>query len=281
MPHAVQTALPPAFLYVPADRPERFEKADAAAPAVMLDLEDSVAVDRKAQARANVARHLDGARYTGEQWVRVSSESLELDIQAFAGVAPPAGVMLAKADLDSLRHCGAVLPGVPIVALIESSRALDELRAMTTVETLVTFAIGEVDLLADLRIANTPATAPVIDTLRLEIVRAAAAARLHAPVAPTSLELRNSDSVAESTRRLRDLGFRSRTAIHPAQCPPILEAFRPTPDEVAGARIILDSLARGGGGATVGPDGRFVDAAVIRESNEILARATSTRAETE
>lgn len=152
---------------------------------------------------------------------------------------------------------------------------------MAAVETLVTFAVGEVDLLADLRISSTPAMAPVIDTLRLEIVRAAAATGLHAPVAPTSLELTNTDSVERTTRHLRNLGFRSRTAIHPAQCASIIDAFSATADEIAGARIILDSLARAGGGATVGANGRFIDAAVIRESKEILSRATSTRAEAE
>lgn len=273
--------LPTAFLYVPADRPERFTKADAVAPAVMLDLEDSVALDRKPEARANVARHLASGVGTAAQWVRVSSEFLALDVVAISRGPAPAGVMVAKADLDSLRRCADALPGIPLIALIESAAALEALNDMAAVDALVTFAVGEVDLLADLRISSTPAMASVIDSLRLEIVRAAAANGLHAPVAPTSLDVRNTDSVLQTTTHLRDLGFRSRTAIHPAQCAAIVEAFTPTPDEVAGARMILDSLVRAGGGAAVGPNGRFIDAAVVRESEEILSRASGTKARSE
>ena len=115
--------LPSAFLYVPADRPERVEKADAASPAVMLDLEDSVAVDRKAQARVNVVHHLDEEGSAGEQWVRVSSEFLDLDVAALAAATPPAGVMVAKADLGSLRRCAEALPGMPLIALIVEFRS--------------------------------------------------------------------------------------------------------------------------------------------------------------
>lgn len=276
-----ETVLPASFLYVPADRPERFAKAAAVSPAVILDLEDSVALDSKAEGRENVARYLASGAAGAALWVRVSKEFLDLDIAAISGGAAPAGVMVAKADAESLRACADALPGIPLIALIETAAALDSLNDLAQVDSLVTFAVGEVDLLADLRICSTPALSHIIDSLRLEIVRAAAANRLRAPLAPTSLDVRNTDSVASTTAHLRDLGFRSRTAIHPAQCAPIIEAFTPTPDELVGARMILDSLARADGGVAVDANGRFIDAAVVRESEEILSRASGTKARTQ
>jgi citrate lyase subunit beta/citryl-CoA lyase len=269
--------LPPAFLYVPADRPERFDQADAASPAVILDLEDSVAVKNKSEARANVTRHLDGGRATGQQWVRVSNEFLDLDLDALISGTQPAGIMVAKADLASLSRCEDALPDVPLLALIETAAALDDLRAMAAIDTLVTFAVGEVDLLADLRISRSPSTTTVIDTIRLEIVRAAAAAGLHAPVAPTSLEVHDTSSLRQTTTHLRDLGFRSRTAIHPVQCPVIIEVLTPTPDQISVAQAIVDSFAGAGGGVAVGANDRLIDAAVVRESQEILNRASGLR----
>ena len=81
---------------------------------------------------------------------------------------------------------------------------------------------------------------------------------------------------ASSSRALLRLGFRARTAIHPAQIPVINEVFTPAPDEVARARALVaafDEAVRGGAGVLTGPDGRMVDVAVVRTAREVLARA--------
>lgn len=266
--------LPASFLYVPGHRPERFDKAVASgAGAVILDLEDAVPPADKDAARRAVAAWASGRDRTVPVWVRVDPLALEADVACVAE-ARPDGVVLAKADRETLAALDAVLdPAVPVVGLVESAAALRDLDLLAATGRLLTFGLGEVDLLADLRIAREPGTAAVVDALRTRVVVAAAAAGLAAPIAPTSTDVRDLGPLAASTAHLAAIGFRSRTAIHPAQCPVIEAALAPTAAQVEHAREVVRCSREAGGGGAVGPDGRFIDAAVVRGALETLTRA--------
>ncbi|MGL3149008.1 HpcH/HpaI aldolase/citrate lyase family protein [Microbacterium sp. A82] len=266
-----RTTPPPVLLYVPGDRPDRFVKAEAAAPGVILDLEDAVADENKAAARTAVAAHIAESANPKKLWVRVGRATIRSDIDALRDSAGYGGVMLADAFPDTLALLHEQLPGIPVLALVESASALDLLAEMARVPNMLTFGVGEVDLLADLGLRRTPGTAHIVDMVRFRIVQAAAAAGLAAPVAPTSLDVRDTTSLADSTRHLRDLGFRSRTAIHPAQCAVVAGVFRPSPDEVEKARKLMAAFERANGAVAVDDDGRFIDAAVLREARATLA----------
>jgi citrate lyase subunit beta / citryl-CoA lyase len=136
---------------------------------------------------------------------------------------------------------------------------------------LATVGIGEVDLLADLRVSRSAGS--VIDSLRLQVVVEAAAVGLLAPVAPTSTDFRDLDSFRTTTRALVDLGFRSRTAIHPAQVPVINEVLTPGEAEVAAARDVLARFEQAGEGVTTDVHGHLIDLAVVRGARETLTRA--------
>lgn len=138
---------------------------------------------------------------------------------------------------------------------------------------LLTFGVGEVDLLADLRMTRTERSGPALDGVRSRVVLHCAAARLAPPVAPTSTAFRDLDAFAESTRHLHDLGFRSRTAIHPAQVPVIHAVLTPDTAAVEAAQDVVARFAAAGSGITTDAEGRMVDAAVVREARETLARA--------
>lgn len=281
------TTLPRSFLYVPADRADLLPKAwDGPADAVVLDLEDAVPLAGKEAARAGLRTWLtglgtpDGSR--PEQWVRVDPDHLVADLDAVVADAL-AGVFLAKCSPDALDAAAEELgrleaarrpgrPPLPVVGLVEDARALAGLAAMAAHPRLTTFGVGEVDLLGDLRMARSDAAAAALDHLRVQVVVACAAARCAAPVAPTSTAFRDLDGFRETTAHLRDLGFRSRTAVHPGQVPVVHEVLTPTPDEVARARDVLDRFDAAGGGVTTDADGRLVDAAVVRTSRETLAR---------
>jgi len=278
--------LPRSFLYVPASRRALFAKAAASdADAVILDLEDAVPMTEKDAARAAVAAWLDGERpATGpETWVRVDAAALPADLAA--AVRPGIdGLILAKCSGTALAELGALLDGyeaerglgpVPVVGLVEDAAALVDLTALTAHPRLTTLGVGEVDLLGDLRLARSASTAHAIDQLRLQIVLHCAAAGLAAPVAPTSTDFRDLDTFRRTTRELVDLGFRSRTAVHPGQVPVIHEVLTPDEAELAAAQDVMDRFARAAGGVTVDASGRLIDAAVIRAAQETLARRRS------
>lgn len=286
--------LPRSFLYVPGSKPELFDKAAAgAADAVVLDLEDAVPLAGKAQARVDVRRWLegrdadadaDGAAGSGAlPWVRVNADALVDDLEA---VLRPGlvGLFLAKTSPAALTELTALMArlepergladgSVRVVGLLEDARSLLDLPELARSPRLTTFGIGEVDLLADLRIDRTTRSAPAVEALRTQVVLHAAAAGLAAPVAPTSTDFRDLDAFAESTRLMQDLGFRSRTAVHPAQVGVVNDVLSPTPQAVDAAREVLERFTAAGGGVTVDERGRLIDAAVVRQARETLARA--------
>ncbi|SNT50932.1 HpcH/HpaI aldolase/citrate lyase family protein [Rhodococcoides kyotonense] len=275
--------VPRSFLYVPAVKPALFDKAVAGdADAIIIDLEDAVPLSQKDRARRDVGRWLDLRTPTDtEVWVRVTPEFLadDLDVAARLGVN---GIMIAKCSVEilaqadlSLRELESAreLPSVGVIGLIETARSLRSIAGMAEYERVRTFGIGEVDLLADLRITRTPGTAAVIDALRLQVVIDCAAAGTAAPVAPTSTDFRDLEGFVATTARFVDMGFRGRTALHPSQIPIINDALTPTREDVTHALRLLELYELAEGGPTVDDSGRFVDEAVVRGAREILARA--------
>ncbi|MCZ4520880.1 CoA ester lyase [Rhodococcus ruber] len=267
------------FLYVPANKPELFDKAVAGvADAVIIDLEDAVPLLDKDRARADLARWLASEPSTDTQiWVRVTPEFMAQDLEAVAegGVT---GIMVAKCSIESLTHADRFLtehnlPEVELIGLIETAHSLRALPKMARCNRVRTFGIGEVDLLADLRITRSESTEAMIDGIRASVVIDCAAAGLAAPIAPTSTDFRDLDGFVTTTARFVQMGFRGRTALHPSQVPIINAALTPSTEDVAAARRLVELYDVAQGGPTVDDNGRFVDEAVVRGAREILARA--------
>jgi citrate lyase subunit beta / citryl-CoA lyase len=284
MTAAAPAALPRSFLYVPASRPDLYAKAHASeADAIVIDLEDAVPLPAKPEARDHLRRWLEiGPAAAGAQiWVRVSAEFLADDLRAAVHPALD-GLLVAKASSDVLALADDELSRleaergvdrVGVVALVETAATLVALPELARHARVRSFGIGEVDLLADLRVRRTPGTEAAVDALRLEIVRHAAAAGLAAPLAPTSTDFRDLVAFATTTRHLVDLGFRSRTAVHPNQVRTINEVLAPDPETVERARSLIARADAAGGGVTLDEEGRLIDAAVLREAHETLSRA--------
>lgn len=192
------------------------------------------------------------------------------------------GIVLAKAAPVVLEQAGRILDDleagrslphqIGVIGLVETAAALLSLDVMARNPRLVTLGIGEVDLLSDLRISRTPRTAAAVDLLRTQVVLHCAAAGLRPPVPPTSTAFRDLDDFRETCGLMLELGFRSRTAIHPSQIAVIHEVFTPSPDEVAAALDVLVRFDAAEGGVTLDAAGRLIDAAVVRGARETLGR---------
>ncbi|WP_104190560.1 CoA ester lyase [Cryobacterium sp. Y82] len=274
--------LPRSFLYVPADRPELFAKAcNGPADALIFDLEDAVPLGRKDEARRALRDWLAANPTSRQQiWVRINQASIMADLQAvvspgLTGImqakCSPAVLLEATAALTDLERSRGLEP-IGIIGLVEDARSLQALDSMATNPRLVTFAIGEVDLMADLRMARTLAAEPALDSIRARFVIACAAAGLRPPLAPTSTAIRELDAFEQSSQKMLNLGFRSRTAIHPAQLAVIHAVFSPSLAELAAARDVIDRFDLAGGGVALDVAGRMIDAAVVRGAQETLSR---------
>lgn len=278
--------VPRSHLYVPADQPERLAKVlTRGADGIILDLEDAVAPDRKELARETLTAWLrDNAETSTVVWMRVTAEDPDLDIEALA--PPVSAVMVPKAEPESVTRVAGILDereaalGLPlgsitIVALIETARGLLSAPQLAEHSRVSRLAIGRADLAGELGLGVDP-DGPEFYGLMLGLVVASAAAGIVAPVAPTSTDIRDLDGLRDSTERLLRLGYRGRTAVHPAQLAIINDVFTPSDDEVAEARRLVDAFDRAvaeGTGAYADENGRMIDAAVVRFARDVLSRA--------
>src|SRR5690606_8870666 len=232
----------------PGHQPERFPKAEAAAPqGIIIDLEDAVGAELKDQARIAATAHL-AARSSGEAPVLVRLNPLDTapglcDLAAVSrGELRPDGLMIPKVesgrDIEILRaHAG---EGVALCALIETARGLDRLAeicaALRPGEAL---ALGGADLVVDL---NARFSWDGLFAARAALVQAAAKAGLVALDVPY-LELDDEAGLRAECMRLRDMGLAGKLAIHPAQVGPIRESFVPDEKELAWAGRIMAALS--------------------------------------
>jgi citrate lyase subunit beta / citryl-CoA lyase len=265
------------YLYVPGDDGRRIEKAlTSEADAVVLDLEDAVAPNRKDEARETVARVLE-SEPEKPVYVRVNAEGTELsaaDIDAVA-VHHLAGLRLPKTEsVESVRLVAETLEelgsGAWIQCLIESALGLERaFEIATSHERVAGISLGEADLSADLGVGDEMG----LLYARSRIVSAARAAALPHPVQSVYTNLHDLDGLRSSTEVGKHLGFVGRSIIHPSQVSVVNEVFTPTEEEVSEAKGLLDRLGSEGGGAFVLEDGLFVDRAVVESAHLTLALA--------
>ena len=260
---------PLTWLYVPGDRPERFEKALASdADRVIIDLEDAVAPDHKEQARDAVREFL-GDPPTKPIEVRINGLDTpwaSADLAAVATLAGLGGVRVPKvASTDDVRAVAEALPAqgtVGIHILIETAIGLEMAFQVATAHAFVaSMGLGEADLRSDLGVEEAG-----LAWVRSRIVVAARAAGLPAPAMSVYTALDDDAGLAASCRAGRALGFVGRAAIHPRQLPVIVEAFLPPESEVAEAAQLLESIKAAredGKGAIVIPGVGFVDQAMV------------------
>ena len=265
--------LGPALLFCPGDRPDRFEKALERADAVILDLEDAVAAADKPAARAALAQHpLDPARVL----VRVnppSTPDFAADLEALAAT-PYRRIMVAKAD--------AALPAVPgfaVVALCETAAGILDARELARRPEVIALMWGAEDLIASLGGTSSRTRRGryrrVVRHARAAVLLAAGAEGV-AAIDAVHLAIDDLDGLRAEAEDAVASGFAATACIHPSHVAVIRDAYRPSPEEVAAARRLLD--AAGGADAVFTFEGRMVDGPVLRHAESVLRRAAATSA---
>jgi citrate lyase subunit beta / citryl-CoA lyase len=274
------------LLFVPGDRPDRFAKAAASgADALILDLEDSVAPEKKADARTAVAEWLGGERAV-PCFVRINplggDESLA-DIEAVLG-ARPDGLVLPKAEgAGSVRRLvelasGACPPILPIAT--ETPAAIFELGTYREVGAhLAGLTWGAEDLPAAIGAATSrEADGSYTDPYRMarSLVLFGAHAAGVAAIETVYPNIADADGLAAYVARGRRDGFTGMMAIHPAQVAAINLGFTPSEAEIAHARAIIDAFAANPGAGALKLDGKMIDRPHLKQAQALLARAGQT-----
>jgi citrate lyase subunit beta/citryl-CoA lyase len=261
--------LGPALLFVPADRPDRFLKALERSDAVIVDLEDAVAPDRRAAARAAVLDHpLDPSRTI----IRVNAFGSpdfapDLDMLRATGYRY---LMLAKADSTVDFD---VLAGYTVIALCETAAGVVAAGPIAASDPVGALMWGAEDLVASMGGTSSRGPdggyRPVIAQARAAVAFAAAAHGV-AMIDTVHLDITDHSGLAAEAADAAALGFIGTACIHPSQVDIIRQAYRPGDAELSWARGVL--AAASSGGVTVFA-GRMVDEPVLRHARAVLSRA--------
>ncbi|MES2174383.1 MAG: CoA ester lyase [Pseudomonadota bacterium] len=271
------------LLFVPGDRPDRFAKAAASgADALILDLEDSVAPERKPEARAAVADWLAGDRSI-PCFVRINPLDSDHSAADLAAVLPgrPDGIVLPKAEgAASVAALLALIgdnppPILPIAT--ETAAAIFQLGSYAALTThLAGLTWGAEDLPAAIG-ATTAREEDGRYTPPYEMVRSLtlfAAHAAHVPAIETVFpRIDAPDALAAYVARARRDGFTGMMAIHPAQVATINRGFTPTPEELAQARAIVAAFDAHPGAGALRLDGKMIDQPHRKQAQQILDRA--------
>jgi len=259
------------YLFVPGNRPERFDKALATrAGAIIVDLEDAVPADAKAAARDAVAAWLAQKK---PALVRINAVNTpwfadDLAMCIDRGVT---GIVLPKAE-----ECDEIAliaersrDGIAIFPLIESARGIANASAIATERNVRRLIFGSIDFRLDLGIDGDDADELLY--FRSQLVLASRLAQLNAPVDGVTTDLQDDVRLTADTTRAKRLGFGGKCCIHPRQVDVVNRSFSPTADEIAWAHKVL-SAAQAAGGAAVSLDGEMLDRPVYARAEGILAR---------
>jgi citrate lyase subunit beta/citryl-CoA lyase len=274
MTQAEPPSLPgPALLFCPADRPDRYAKALAAADGVILDLEDGVGADAKDAARAAlVATDLDPARVI----VRVNATGTPehtADIAALRGTGYRL-IMLPKSETS------AQLDGLGgdwrIVALCETALGIVNAAEIAAAPSVIAVMWGAEDLIASLggRTSRFP-DGRYRDVARhaRSAVLIAASAHGRPAIDAVYVNIPDLDGLTAESQDAAASGFTLKCCIHPSQVAVVRKAFQAGEAQVAWARRVL-AAARGAGARDKGAikvDGQMIDAPLIRQAEAILA----------
>jgi citrate lyase subunit beta/citryl-CoA lyase len=285
------------FLFIPGDSQKKLAKADAAnADALILDLEDSVSLANKAQARELVPaflRERPRAKRSSEIWVRINPLDSDLALVDLAAIvaADPDGLVLPKANgphdvlrlshyLDALEaHAGIVPQSVKILP-VATETAISPFRlgdyAGSGLNRLFGLTWGAEDLSAALGASTNTNTsgqwAFTYQLVRSLTLLAARAAEVQ-PVDTLYVDFRDEEGLRNSSRASRAEGFTGRVAIHPAQIQAINESYMPSSEEIEHAHRVIEAFDAVPGAGTVGLDGKMIDIPHFKQAQRVLFQA--------
>jgi len=261
--------LGPALLFCPADRPDRYAKAAEAADAMILDLEDAVAPENRASARASLlATRIDPAR-TIIRVNPIGTPDARLDL-AMLRQTDYRTVMLAKTETPQQLDA---LVGFKVIALCETPAGVENAAAIAQAPNVIALMWGAEDLVGAIggRSSRHPdgSYRDLARYARARILVAAAAAGKSA-VDTVHLDIADLDGLAAEVEDAAASGFAATACIHPSQVAVIRAGYAPTADEVAWAERVLAAAESNPGVFRF--EGRMVDGPVLMQARTVLAR---------
>lgn len=278
------------LLFMPGDSARKIEKAaQLDADSVVMDLEDAVAPANKTLARQTTRAALQTLDFgRRERLVRTNAWQTPFfaDDIAETIASRPDGYVIPKVNraedlaaardliAEQARRHGIAADDIALLAIIETAQGVLNLREIAGLGSpLQALIFGADDLAADIGAVRTPSSIEVLYA-RSAVVIAAAAHKLQA-IDIVFFDLNDLAGLEEECRFGRQLGYAGKMVIHPRQLEVVNRTFAPSPEEIARAQRIVQAAqeqAAAGLGAFA-LDGRMVDGPIIKQAENVLARA--------
>jgi citrate lyase subunit beta/citryl-CoA lyase len=284
------------MLFVPADSERKMARSlESAADALILDLEDSVAAERRPVAREMTVAFIRDARAKGARsqlWVRINpldSADWEKDLAGVMAAAPD-GIILPKPSSGddvhklsvALSHAEAqhgLTQGTTRILPIVTEVPLSVLQLHTYVGSssrLAAMSWGAEDLGAVIgSLANRDETGSFTSPYRLvrDLCLITASAAGTEPMDTVYVDFRDDKGLEAETRIAKRDGFTGKMAIHPGQVATINAVFTPSADEIAHAQRVADAFAPNPGAGVASLDGKMIDMPHLKLARRVLAQA--------
>ncbi len=277
------------FLFAPGNHVRRVEKAlTLPADAVILDLEDAVAISEKAGTRPIVTQALTKPR-TGKLYVRVNALTTEWCYADLVAVIQPGldGIILPKVEhareLQSAdwlitnleRERNIQIGAIDIIPIIETALGMSNLAGICRSGTRTRcLAFGAGDFTLDMGMVWTRNESELLPH-RAACVMESRAAGLEPPIDTVWADLRDSEGFIASARHAATLGFQGKMCIHPDQISVTNAAFSPDEATIAQAKRIVAAFdkAESEGIASIQLDGQFIDYPIVQRARRVLGAA--------
>ncbi len=272
------------LLFVPGAEPRKLERArEAAADALLLDLEDSVAPDRKADARALVAEAMRrGAFGAAEVGVRVNAREtpyFEADLEAVIGAGGRLLLIPKAESVEGIVAVAGVLPAVEppvrLLLLVESPRGIARANEIAAASPKIDgLCFGHADFSLEMGLAEANASSGIAYHARCRLVIAAKAGGV-AAIDSVYASVRDEAAFREDAELGLRLGFDGKLCIHPRQAEIVNQVYTPTRERIDRALRVLEAWdeAEKDGRGVFALDGKMVDAPLVAVERRILERA--------
>lgn len=263
----MQPHIPRSYLFVPANRPDRFSKAlSSGAHAIIVDLEDAVPPAEKSLVRGGVAAALNPEQPV---FIRINGADTpwfrdDLELCRLPGVA---GIILPKAErIDDIFLVECAGATQTILPLIETAQGMMNARVLAQARCVQRLMFGSIDFRLDMGIDGDDEE---LLFFRSHLVLASRVAGILPPVDGVTVAIDDTEQVRSDTMRARRLGFGAKFCIHPRQVDTVNLCFSPSAEEMDWAKRVLEAAAASEG-AAVALDGKMVDRPVILKAQQIL-----------
>jgi len=270
-------------LYMPSSNERALEKAKTLpVDALILDLEDAVAPDAKAQARKNAAAAVTSGEYGAKELtIRINGADTEWhadDLEAAAAAAPPGIVVpkvnsadAVKALVDAFDAAG-VPETTALWAMIESPYAIlhaEEIAAAS--DRLTVLVLGTNDLVKELYVDHVPGRTNLVTSLQLAVLAARATGKV--VLDGVYNDVKDTEGYLAEVAQGRDLGFDGKTIIHPGQIEGANAGFAPSPEAVENAQGLIAAWEAGAGKGVVTYNGKMVENLHVESARRTLSIA--------